>query len=351
MKNKKIKRNSSIELLKIIAMILIVFSHISSSLVKFIDYDNNGMESIIIWIFRNVGNIGNTIFIICSSWFLLDINSSDKEFKPNKAINILLDSCLVSIIIYVICVILKLVDTDIITVLSNIFPDVFRNVWFVPCYVIFYSITPLLSYSIKSLDRKKHLILCLISFCIYGVLGLFTLQPFYSELIEFILIYYCVAYAKYYLEKFNNDIKKNVFLFICFLLIYVSFLCFANSDVINVSYIFGVISTPLCMFLFNIFNTYNFNSKIINYISSCSLYVYCFHGNILLRGEIRDAINGYLLLAVNNDVLKALVIHSFSVFVISIIFSFLYIKTFYRISSKVSILMVQIFSLLIDKLL
>lgn len=348
MDNKINNRQSGIELLKVLAIILIILFHISNSLVKFIDYENSGIKSIMIWIFRNVGNIGNTIFVICSSWFLIDKN---KEINYDKPIQLLLDSCFVSLIVFIVFMFYDKTIFSINSLISNFFPDVFGNVWFVPCYVIFYSISPLLLSTLTYLDRKKHFIFCCLSFLLYGVLGLFTLQPFYSQLTEFCLIYYLVAYFKKYKNDFNVNIKKNVFLLIVLTSIYIYYLVCCNVDNFNMNYMFNIITTPICIYLFNIFNSFKFKSRTINIISSFSFTIYCFHENVLLRNSVRNTINEFLLLVLNNNYVVVLFAHFIIVFIISILFSYIYSITFKKITIKISHAIVNKVSLFIDNIL
>ena len=73
------KRNSSIELLKIIAIILIIIQHscpvygnVSGGGYINIKYATTNIQQLIISILSCLGEIGNIIFIMCSSWFLLE---------------------------------------------------------------------------------------------------------------------------------------------------------------------------------------------------------------------------------------------------------------------------------------
>ena len=75
-------RKSGIELAKIIAMLLIVISHVvlsvsneSLSLNETLDFINlnaatTNINNIVLIIFRYLGAIGNDIFLISSIWFL-----------------------------------------------------------------------------------------------------------------------------------------------------------------------------------------------------------------------------------------------------------------------------------------
>lgn len=86
----KKERNSGIELLKIIAIVLIVISHVVYTLKTvnpYISYNGYVVDLSIatadIWkfilaIFSYFGALGNSIFFICSAWFLLRSSKYNK---------------------------------------------------------------------------------------------------------------------------------------------------------------------------------------------------------------------------------------------------------------------------------
>lgn len=95
------KRNSSIEVLKILGLILIVLSHAvpfygDSTNISYINLNlaTKNIEEFIFIIFRNLGQIGNIIFIMCSSYFLID----SKKVNIKKIVQIILDCFIISII-------------------------------------------------------------------------------------------------------------------------------------------------------------------------------------------------------------------------------------------------------------
>ena len=87
-------RRSGIELLKIAAILLIVISHITQTMHApnpdiaysgyLIDLDSatRSLQTFVLILFRHFGVLGNTVFFICSAWFLLE---SDK-FKKKEMV-------------------------------------------------------------------------------------------------------------------------------------------------------------------------------------------------------------------------------------------------------------------------
>ena len=100
-------RRSGIELLKIAAILLIVISHITQTMNApnpdiaysgyLIDLDSatRSLQTFVLILFRHFGVLGNTVFFICSAWFLLE---SDK-FRKKKWFFMLSEIWFVSVVI------------------------------------------------------------------------------------------------------------------------------------------------------------------------------------------------------------------------------------------------------------
>lgn len=103
----KRERNTSTELLKIIAMFMIVISHLAQTYGTLHNnlainpeffYDSKiastNVNNIIILLMRNLGAIGNNIFFICTAWFLVDRKKSNKK----KVIEMISDVWIINIV-------------------------------------------------------------------------------------------------------------------------------------------------------------------------------------------------------------------------------------------------------------
>lgn len=103
-----IKRNSSVELLKVIAICLIVISHTTQSvgatsnsllgnLVNAVSYKtaSKDVDAVILMVFRHFGAIGNVIFMVCSSWFLVDEKNTDYK----KVFRMIFEVWMISVLI------------------------------------------------------------------------------------------------------------------------------------------------------------------------------------------------------------------------------------------------------------
>ena len=107
----------------------------------------------------------------------------------------------------------------------------------------------------------------------------------------------------------------------------------SNSNV-NPFFIFIAVA------LFNLANIHRFNNKIINYISSMSLFIYVIHENLLVQKYIRFKLFAYIKSTYSYNhliswVLLYAVINFFGGLLISILYSSSLKKFVYFISDKI----------------
>lgn len=199
------ERKSGVELLKIFAIILIIVSHITQSLhsennyVRYSDYivniasATNNIQLIILQFMRHFGMIGNTIFFVCSAWFLLSSN----RVNTRKWFLMVLDIWIISVIIAIIHLIAFHGNISTKLLIRCFLPTTFANNWYMTCYLLFYPIHLFLNKLINIMGKKPHLRITLSMFVLYFVLdfikgGLF----FISQLIVWITIYFTISYMK-----------------------------------------------------------------------------------------------------------------------------------------------------------
>ena len=317
------ERNSSIEILKIIAIVLIITNHAIQTLgangnlyVPFEGYgiDLNGVTTniqfLIISMMRYSGIIGNTVFFVCSAWFLLDNATVSKK----KILLLLADMWFISFIILVIVLIHRKGNLDESLIVKSLFPFIFGNYWYVNCYIIFYAIHPILNKIIMCFDQKTMFRVTFSLASLYLFISFFTRLTVYlfgagttffgSNLIVWVVIYLIVGYLKLYAPNFTHNKKRNIQLVmfgfignfgLVLLTNYIGmkFEVFSNALLIwNESYNPFVIAFVIG--LFNLVNDNRFVNKPINYISKQSFFIYIIHENVLLGMLYRPAMWFYV---------------------------------------------------------
>ena len=164
-KQSEVNRNCGIEMLKIISIFLIIISHVVMTIRlknQFVSYDDyifdfsyvsKGMSGIILAIFQHFGSLGNTIFFVCSSWFLLEKDTVSK----NKWIKMFLEIWTISCAILLIMLIYTGGRINNKLIIKSLLPNFFTNNWYVTAYLIFYPLHTVLNRIIKDLNQKNLL--------------------------------------------------------------------------------------------------------------------------------------------------------------------------------------------------
>lgn len=356
----KKERNSSIEALKLFGILIIVLSHVvqtlgisDNSFYAFNDYilqldcSTTNFQQLILSMLRYCGSIGNTIFFVCSAWFLLD----SKKTNNKKLLQMITDTWVVSIVILGIVLILRKMELNGILVLKSLFPLAFGNNWYVNCYLIFYAIHPFLNKLIYELNQRSVIRITISMTFLYLIYGFFMKIPsllfgagnsFYgSYLITWITIYFIMGYLKLYAEKlvinrrFNSvlvlfGMLGNFLLIIATNVIGLRFELLNNvvtiwNDTNNLFIIMSVIG------LFNLVKQSYFVNKKINYISKLSLFIYIIHENLLLRKLYRPMMWRYIYINFGYDyILFWSLILTILVFTFGVFSSILYFESLHK---------------------
>ena len=368
-KNKE--RQSGIELLKIIAMLAIVIYHVSqtygiphSSLDIAPDYfiDINSatkqISNIIIIFFRYFGALGNDIFFIATAWFLLE----SKKCKKNKIFQMVIDVWIISIIISLLFVTLYPHKISNVYIIKSIIPITTATNWYITCYVLFYIIHAGLNIIISNINQKQHLAFDLILIFIYGFIC--TLQYdllYFNYLLQFIMIYFIIAYAKKYMENTFSNIRNNKIILIISSLFLIILILSTNFLGLKISFFHDKVirwakgNNPLIILiafsLFNIFRDKNFVNKTINKWSSLTLLIYILHENIIFRTYLRP----YIFVFIKDNfgykyiVLWILVI-SIALFLVSSLIALIYTKTLQKITKYIAGKFEKLYDKINDKL-
>ena len=371
----KNKRESNIELLKVGAIIMIVISHVVQTLGNvepqlscyptdaFMDLSKSAInfQTFILQNMRYLGSLGNSIFFICSAWFLCE----SKKVSLNKIILILLNVWVISVL-YLIIIKSIGINIQMTEIIKSIFPTIFANNWYITVYILIYAIHPFFNLVIEKLNRNELLRVCLISSFLY--FGICFIKPgvlCVSELVTYCVLYFCIAYIKKYAPKYTANLQLNI---------KVLFLAIGmNMGLVFLSNVLGVVGSPyikslggqvlrwcsnrnpflilIALSLFNIFKELHFTSKAVNYVSSLSLLIYVIHENILFRTYIRPHICIYIYRVLGYDLLLLWIfLFAIILFVISLVLAGLYKQTIQKITQKIADKVSPKILLLLDKI-
>ena len=168
------------------------------------------IRKLLITLISYSGHFGNSIFFVCSAWFLVD----SKRFNKKKWLTLLINVWLVSMLILAVTIVFYDGEIPKKLFVHSFFPTFFANNWYLTCYLIFYPVHHLINRCIDSLNQRQHLFFALAMFVMYSVLGMIEKQFFWAYPIIWLMYYVIVAYVKKYLPDISNNVKYNFLLFV-----------------------------------------------------------------------------------------------------------------------------------------
>lgn len=282
-----VKRNSNLELMRIVSMFMIVLWH-------FLIHGNiwyhtfgalrKTLDLIVAFLFVHVNS-----FVILTGYFQCQKNSNIKKIiKLNCVAWFYSIFLLLGMILFTK---LQVTNFEIGKLLIPICS--YDTYWFITCYILLYLISPLLNIILNQTSQiQLKRIICLGLF-LFGILPFLTNNTFYNvqngySLIHFINLYFIGAYLRKYFNK-NTSKKKLMLIIICCIILNCSFYWFGtffqNANSITVRKISQMlingflsynnpflILQSICYFLF--FTKLKIKNSQINKVSSLVLGVY-----------------------------------------------------------------------------
>lgn len=284
-----IKRNSSFELVKIIAILCILLCH--SVPCERIEYHFATSDP---WLFvvilcRQLGSVGNAIFMVATTWFLVENDKTSlKKIKCMIA-----DNQVISLLFLGLFWCLGY-NIGVKESIRSVFPFLFIVLWYITCYVMYYSLHGFVNKALRNSDIKPKIAMVTL-FIFNGIIFIFSGGLYFTELFGFILIHAFTWFLKKQLNDIDDERKVKVGYSALFVGIigwilgaivlnlvgvHVEFIGlklqnwnrFFNPFVLAIAY--GSMLVASCK---------NFYSWFINNISGLSLYIYIITGNQLLR--------------------------------------------------------------------
>lgn len=286
-------RNSSIELLRIIAMIMIVFHHFVYH--GEFEWESSSIPITRLWnnfIFMG-GKIGVNVFVIISGYYL--INNDGKIFDIGRIAKFVGQVFFYSIAIYVIFGMIGISDIGVLSFIKSCFPITFSQWWFASTYFVLYLLHPFLNKLLCSLDKSLYQRLLVVLVVCWSIIPTFTTSLYQSNsLLWFVTLYSISGYIRLYglNHKFTGK-HYFVFFLIC------SFLTYASSVVFttlgnkwkffesNSTYLYGqekitTLLISLCLFMMFVNLKLNYH-RWINKVASATFGVYLIHDNKIIR--------------------------------------------------------------------
>lgn len=283
-------RNSNLECMRIVCMLLIVAYHYcmhgNGNGILRTESSWNHVWAILFGSWPEIGVYG---FVMISSYFL----SEQKGIKSKKAVVMVIQAFLFSMMISAIVFGLRLEPFSLAVFLKEALTPYYSQYWFVTTYLIFYLISPILGGGVKYLSNRELRASCVILTALIPVYNMFV-PNYHGSLVDFVYIYVVTVYLKNNKDNFfqRNAVKGFLITSAVIILLLITAMLVGthlNSELIinNMSRLYGTLN-PLTaadtFFFFYIFlNRKVFYSKFVNKIAGATLGVYILHENMLFR--------------------------------------------------------------------
>ncbi len=281
-------RNSNFELLRIIAMLLIVASHFAVH--GNFHFNPTSITLNRIWIQSLVvGNIGVNVFVLISGYFLC----AAKNFSFNKILRLWASVVFYSILFLGLFEGFSKELVTIKQIAQSILPITYNAYWFISTYFVLYILHPFINFLISNLSKETYKKLLLLLTLIWCIVPTFLFSSFQSNALGwFIYLYLVAGYIRQYIH-FTSSQKYlmgafGIYILSCLVIIILDiagthFPIFASHALtfVDKQKIFTLFISLLLFLGFK--NIKLQSNRFINLLASSTLGIYLIPENIFVR--------------------------------------------------------------------
>lgn len=284
-------RRSNFEVLRLLAIFLIVSFHAAYHNTIYTDFSLNIFAINVFWLF---GEIGVNLFLLITGFF--QING---HFKFKKIILMYFELIFYESLSYIIYF---FVSNDTSFHIMAFFKAIINSDhWYFVVYIITYVFSPLINKLFKSIPKYEFFIFLLTCLLIFSFLPTFwglIFEPnntedffYFNRLIWAFIVYGIGAFLSMYNIHFFQSPKNNIFLAaICFSIMVISIGVISSVSFFSIDitkFWHHLNNAPIILIsisIFNLFSMWNLKPlQLINIISSTTLGIYLFHNGRLYR--------------------------------------------------------------------
>lgn len=289
------ERNASIDLLKIISMLMVIVLHATQYGIANADIIPFSVPYYVSYVSRSFSIVAVNVFILISGYFLCK-----QTVTLKKIFKLWIQVELYSVGIYLVLCIIPSANTsfDIKDLVKYALPLFTNQYWFFTQYIILIVLSPILNHFINSLTEEQHkkvLLVLLILFSVIPTISIFGntfgMNNGYS-FSWFIVLYFISAYLRYYPVNF---VHPGLIYIACSIILLLSK---TLSDILpslaifsNLLFIYNSVAvTVASVMLFIFFSNKKIKNTAISNISSHTFAIYLLHEHGALRNILWDNI-------------------------------------------------------------
>lgn len=278
-----------LDILRILSMILITIIHfIAYSLIMF-DENITTTNHIIMSLFYSVTVVAVNVFVLITGYF-----QCDRKVNYKRLFTLWFDVIIVSLLLFVIMVIVKGGQFNIMQLVKTIFPVLTGHWWFLSAYIVLCIACPLLNALINVLNQKTHLAVCVggfLIFCVFYVSNPFITSTTYIASSRGVLWFFYLYIVAAYFKKYQFEVKR-VWLLITGLvsyglivvLIYFNVLQIYQAELTASNSPLAFVLTVCVFLLFKSMTIKNtVSQKIVSLLSESAFFVYIIQEHEMVR--------------------------------------------------------------------
>ena len=276
----KNERNSTIELLRILCMLMIILHHsyAHSNIKMQLNYTNYILFSIL----SLLGELTTNIFVIITGYYMVN-----KKINTKSILKLILETWFYSYTILILYIIFSPNKKK--SIILNLCMPITSNLnWFVTSYIILYLGIPFINTLLANLNKKQFQHLIVYFLIILSILPTIYILKDFSSALWFVCLYCVGAYIN--LNKASIRQKENyIILFCSSMALIVIFLLEKHFGIffIDLGNRLNFFSFLISLSTFIVFiNLKTFQNVIINNIAKSVLGIYLLHDNIVVRDFI-----------------------------------------------------------------
>jgi len=291
-------RKSNIELLRIVAMVMIIAHHIAIHSSFSFSTDSISVNRLWVQFIQMGGKIGVDIFVLISGYFLTTSNS----VKTSKVLKLWLQIFTYSAGIFFVFILFYPQAFGIKALIKNVLPITFSKWGFASTYFMLYLISPYINRLLNSFSKKEYqsfLALLFVSWCVIPTFLNVSWQS--NSLLWFVFLYALAGYVRLYIDVTSINSSKCILIVAATAVL--TFLSVITFDIIGLkipfvathaTFFYGTEKIPILVISLMLFLGF-VNMKIrfvplINIISSACFGIYLIHDNNYIRGLLWSVI-------------------------------------------------------------
>lgn len=297
------KRQSNFELLRIVAMCMIIAMHYITKGMSIPKLSvDSSVRNHFYWLVYAFCLVAVNVYVLISGYFLVD-----SEWHISKVIKLWIEVLVYSILIPLVLGALGVISISEIS-FGNwqqiLLPVEYEHYWFATAYVMMFLLSPVLSMAVKhmSMDQLRNVILALlVVFCGFKSINPYLIpwDRYGCDFAWFICLFLIAGYIRLYGIKFFSSMSKSVLIYVIATLA-TFVICSLYAVIVratgkleysmDMTYAYNyvtVLIASVAMFYVFLYMADSVNSSklcpAINKLAGCTFGVYLIHENILIR--------------------------------------------------------------------